>query len=208
MDAFTQRFFGNEKVQRIDGQKANEEKQAAMQERFLMDEACRFGDTLIRYVVAHRKLSTAQRAWGFGLALFCLRGDYPEGIEDFDDLIDMGGESLTLRESNESAVTQIASTATATTTATTTATATATATCLHTSTFNETEQHAAAALAENISKYIERQKQQKGLSNSQAAYGIGRAFHSLRTGYPPEEGGVAAFDEIISYASEYYELYH
>ncbi|MGD9209240.1 MAG: hypothetical protein PVI90_00615 [Desulfobacteraceae bacterium] len=194
MDAFTQRFFGNEKVQRIDGQKANAEKQKAMQEHFLMDEACRFGDTLIRYVVAHRKLSTAQRTWGFGLALFCLRGDYPEGIEDFDDLIDIGGASLTLKESKESAVTR--------------ETSTSASTCLHTSTFNETEQHAAAQLAENISKYIERQKQQKGLSNSQAAYGIGRAFHSLRTGYPPEEGGVTAFDEIISYASEYYELYH
>lgn len=181
LDAIAKRFLGTNNVNIITGQKSNEQKQKEMQEHYLLEEAKCFGDTLVRYIVAHRKLLTAQRAWSFGLTLFCLREDYPHGIDEFDELIDQGGKSLALDDQNfivdgEKELPE----------------------------FTDIEQRQAAELAEKISKYVETKKHQLGLSNSQAVYGMGRAFHNLRLGYPLEEGSTEAFDTLVKRANQYF----
>lgn len=190
LDIIAKRFFGTSNVEVIKGQKADAQKQQKIQERFLLDEARNFGDILVRYIIAHRKLSKEQRAWGFGLALFCLREDYPHGIDDFDELIDEGGASLTLNEQNiitdEKHIAKVKE---------------------ELLPFADTKQHQAAVFAENVSKYIETKKHQLGLSNPQAVYGMGRAFHNLRLGYPLKEGGTAAFDELMSRANGYFRKF-
>lgn len=192
LDATARRFLGNDldEIRVIAGQKADDKKLLASQERYLIAEACEFGDVLVRYTMAHRKLSFEQRAWGFALALFCIRGDYPEGLSDFDSLVDQGGDDLELSSKNvvtdaervKSIVDDLLQ-------------------------FSEKALKEAALFSEQVSKYVETKKHQKGLSNPQAVYGLGRAFHNLRLGFPLSEGGTAAFDELTRRASGYYERF-
>jgi hypothetical protein len=192
LDATARRFLGSnlDEVRVIAGQKADEKKLVASQERYLLAEACQFGDILVRYTMAHRKLSFEQRAWGFALSLFCIRGDFPEGLEDFDELADQGGNDLELSHKNVVTDAERASRI-----------------AKELPEFSQTGLQDAAGFAEQVSKYVETKKHQMGLSNPQAAYGLGRAFHNLRLGYPLSEGGTAAFDELTRRASGYYERF-
>lgn len=192
LDATARRFLGSnlDQVRVMAGQKADDQKLLASQEKFLMAESCEFGDILVRYTMAHRKLTIEQRAWGFALALFCIRGDYPEGLEDFDGLADQGGDDLELSEKNVVTDTERAK---------------AIADALPQ--FSETALQEAGVFSEQVSKYVETKKHQMALSNPQAAYGLGRAFHNLRLGFPIAMGGTAAFDELTRRASGYYERF-
>jgi hypothetical protein len=191
-DPMAKAFLGDDpsKVTVMPGQKADAKKQAAIHEKFLFSEACRFGDDMVRYVMAHHKLSEAQRIWGFVLTVFCLRGDYPDGTEDFDELADQGGEDLELAKKNiveePERIKDIAA---------------------RLREFTDAELQEAATFAERTNAYIEATKQRDGISNPQAAYALGRAFHNMRFGFPLEKGGTAAFDEFVRRASAYFERY-
>ena len=122
------------------------------------------------------------------LALLCQRADYPEGEAKFDELADQGGKDLqydgpnnTLPEDEAAKVVQNLPP-------------------LEDARFEE-----AAKFAETFSAYISMKKQQLGVSNPQGAYGLGRAFHNLRFGFPKSEGGSAAFDEYAKRAGRYYD---
>lgn len=191
-DPMAKAFLGNDpdKITVMPGQKADEKRLAASQERFLLAEACSFGDDVVRYVMGHYKLSEGQRIWGFALTLFCLRSDYPDGGEDFDELADKGGEDLELAKKNiveePERVRDIVSRLRA---------------------FSDEELQEAATFAERANAYIEATKQRDGISNPQAAYALGRAFHNMRFGFPLEKGGTAAFDEFVRRASAYFEKF-
>lgn len=165
------------------GQRANEQRRLAAHEQFLFAEACEYGDDLIRYVMGHHRLQDVQRVWGYALAVFCLRRDYPEGVTDFDELFDKGGADLELHKKN---IVKDAP---------------------EHPQFTPEEQQEAAGFAEHVSKYIESTKHRGGLSNAQAAYALGRAFHNMRFGFPLERGGTAAFDAWVTRASAYFERY-
>lgn len=184
-DPMAQKFLGPnlDQVRVMTGQKANQQKQLAAHEQYLFAEACEYGDDLVRYVMGHHRLQDVQRVWGYALAVFCLRRDYPEGMTDFDELFDKGGADLELQKKN------IVKDAPA-----------------HPQ-FTPEEQQEAAGFAEHVSKYIESTKHRGGLSNAQAAYALGRAFHNMRFGFPLERGGTAAFDAWVTRASAYFERY-
>lgn len=182
-----QRFLGTnlDEVRVVAGHQANEKMLVASQEKYLLAEACRYGDILVRYTSAHRKLSFEQRVWGFSLALFCTRGDYPEGLEEFDKLADQGGDDLDLATLNHTRASEVEQPAE----------------------LSIPDQQEAAQFAEAAARYIATKKRQMGLSNPQAAYGLGRAFHNLRLGYPRSDGGTAVFDVLAARAWDYYERY-
>lgn len=184
-DPMAQRFLGPnlDQVRVMTGQKANQQKQLAAHEQYLFAEACEYGDDLIRYVMGHHRLRDVQRVWGYALAIFCLRRDYPEGTNDFDELFDKGGADLELQKKNISQETP------------------------EHPQFTPEEQQEAAGFAEHVSKYIESTKYRGGLSNAQAAYALGRAFHNMRFGFPLDRGGTAAFDAWVTRASAYFERY-
>jgi len=192
LDATARRFLGSniDDVRVMAGQKADDKKLLASQEKFMVAESCEFGDIIVRYTIAHRKLSLEQRAWGFSLALFCIRGDFPEGVEDFDALADQGGDDLEL--SGKNVVTDVER---------------AKSIADDVAQFSEIALREAGKFSEQVSKYVETKKHQMGLSNPQAAYGLGRAFHNLRLGFPTNAGGTAAFDEFVRRASGYYERF-
>lgn len=191
-DPMAQRFLGPDldKIKVVAGQRANEQKQLAAHEQYLFAEACEYGDDLVRYVMGHHRLQDVQRVWGYALAVFCLRRDYPEGVTDFDELFDKGGADLELQKKNIvkdperiKAITEALPP------------------------FTLEVQQEAAGFAEHVSKYIESTKHRGGLSNAQAAYALGRAFHNMRFGFPLERGGTAAFDAWVTRASAYFERY-
>lgn len=136
---------------------------------------------MVNYVINHPKLTPAQRAWGFMLGLFCVREEYPEGVSTFDEFIDKGGDDLKLEKTTESAPDKIDS-------------------ALEGPLFD-----GAAEFAELFAKYVSKTKRGIGLSNPQAAYGLGRALHNLRSTFPEENGGPVGFDHWASEASAYYK---
>lgn len=191
LDPSVKRFLGvrnDEDVKIIPAQQAEGKRLVDARERYLLSEACEFGDILVGYVGDHHKLDLGQRAWGVVLAMLCQRADYPEGAEKFDELADQGGQDLqydgpnnTLSEEDAAKVVQ-------------------TLPPLEDARFEE-----AAKFAETFSAYISMKKQQLGVSNPQGAYGLGRAFHNLRLGFPKNEGGSAVFDEYARRAGRYYD---
>jgi len=191
-DPMAQKFLGPDpdKIRVMAGQRANEQRRLAAHEQYLFAEACEYGDDLIRYVMGHHRLQDVQRVWGFALVVFCLRRDYPEGVTDFDELFDKGGDDLELHKKNIVKDPERIKGITA-----------------ELAPFTAEEQEAAAAFAEHMSKYIEATKHRGGLSNAQAAYALGRAFHNMRFGFPLERGGTAAFDACVTRATAYFERY-
>ncbi|MHC4619097.1 MAG: hypothetical protein ACYTEQ_15240 [Planctomycetota bacterium] len=181
----------DDEVQVMEGQPVTEaraQKIRRAQEQSLLHEACEFGDMLVKYVGLHDKLNLTQRAWATALGIFNVRAEYPEGSVKFDDLADQGGDDLHLESTSE-----VSDEAQA----------------------EEIRQglqplegeslEEAAKFAETFAKYITMKKHSLGISNPQAAYGLGRAFHNLRLGFPMEEGGAIAFDEWARQAGEYYD---
>jgi len=187
------RFLGvktAEEVHVLENQKANEERQAHAYETMLLREACEFGDSLVRYIMGHYKLSAAQRAWAVVLGTLNVRGDYPGGTEEFDELADRGGEQLQLDnvnivdddEEKQRIVQELPQ-------------------------FTQEQYREAAAFAEAFSRYIGMKRNQLGTDRKQTAYGLGRAFHNLRLTFPMEGGGTAAFDELARRAGDYFDRY-
>lgn len=186
LDDFSKQFLGEAKsisVQR--GQQMSSDKLEKARNQYLLDEACDFGDTLVRYVVAHRKLSIYQRVWGFSLSVFCLRKDYPEGGEAFDELFDKGGEDLEIAVMGEIPESEVE------------------AVQKELPVFTDAQLRKAAVLAETTTGYVEQLKKRKDMSNAQVVYALGRAFHNLRSGLLKEHGGTAAFDLYVERALAY-----
>jgi hypothetical protein len=180
-DDFGKAFLGGGTTppERHDGQKANEKKLAAGQERMLRAEACNFGDDLVRYVAMHQDNTHEELAWGFCLALYVARSIYPNGEEDFDEISDQAANDLVLSEENITEKAEVAP-------------------------FSDGTFRRAAEFAELMQEYIRRKKPQTGISNRQGAYGLCRAFHNLRRTFPADKGGSAAFDELARRAGEYF----
>lgn len=191
LDDQTRRMLGvtdDKELQVMEGQTTDTTRLRTAREKASLREACDFGDVLVEYTVGHTDLSLPQRVWALALGVFNVRFDYPEGTDKFDDLVDQGGDDLHLDKTSE--VTDEAAA-------------------------EEIQQGLiplkgddlieAAKFAETFAKYITMKKHQIGLSNPQAAYGLGRAFHNLRLGFPMEAGGAVAFDEYARQAGEYFD---
>jgi hypothetical protein len=191
LDPTVKSFLGvkdESEVKVVTQQKAEGKKVLNAREQYLLAEACEFGDILVGYIGAHPSLDLGQRAWAVVLSLLCQRADYPEGVEKFDELADQGGKDLqysgpdnTLPEEEAAAMVR------------------------NLPILEDTRFEAAAQFAETFSAYITMKKQQLGVSNPQGAYGLGRAFHNLRLGFPKSEGGSAVFDEYAKRAGRYYD---
>lgn len=191
IDDQTKRFLGvtrDDQVQVMKGQTADEKRLRSMREKALLAEACEFGDILVKYIGLHHKLSFHQRAFATALGIFNVRFEYPEGSDKFDDLADQGGDDLhldtTSEVSDEAQAEEIRRGLRP----------------LEGESLVE-----AAKFAETFAKYITMKKHSMGISNPQAAYGLGRAFHNLRLGFPMEEGGAIAFDKLALQAGEYFD---
>lgn len=191
LDPAALRFLGVQNmadVQIIEGQKAKEEKLRAQTEKFLLEEACGFGDSLVHYVAAHNKeYTTKQLIWGTVLGTLCLREDYLDGVDKFDELADQGGKDLQLKvktpEYTEEQRTEI----------------------IRKVQLTQEEALTAAKFAELYAGYVAMKKRQTSISNIQIAYGLGRAFHNLRLTFPEDEGGYVAFDELARQAGGYFD---
>lgn len=191
LDPAALRFLGVQSMQDvrvIEGQQAKEERLQAQTEKFLLDEACGFGDSLVHYVTAHNKEFTPkQLIWGTVLGTLCLREDYLEGVAKFDELADQGGKDLQLKtkplECTEEQRTEI----------------------IRKAKLAQDETLTAAKFAELYAGYVAMKKRQTSISNIQIAYGLGRAFYNLRMTFPEDEGGPVAFDELARQAGGYFD---
>lgn len=188
MDDLAKNFLGvtkSSEVKVVSGQKANTERQQALYEQELAHEACEFGDVLVNYVGSHVDVPLAHRAFGVALGVLNLRSEYPGGGEQFDELADLGGEDLQIETKKKTPVTAVVSSAKVTP-------------------LTEEALLAAAPFAEIFVRFVTMKKHQLGLSNPQTSYALGRTFHNLRTCFPPEDGGPAAFDQYAQQAGEYF----
>jgi hypothetical protein len=192
LTAAEKRFLGVNSIKDVEileGQKADTKRQAQAYEQRLVAEACEYGDSLMRYIIGHHKLSPAQRAWAVVLGILNVRRDYPSP-EEFDELADRGGADLQLQTRN--VVTdpeRIANIAT------------------EVPPFDNEEQRGAAEFAEQFAGYIGMKLRQLGVDARQSVYGIGRVFHNLRFTFPMDQGGTAAFDELAKRAGVYFDRY-
>lgn len=190
LDSLANAFLGNQEAVIVEGQKADEKKQLEMAARQLLFEACDYGDVLVKYVAMHGRLSPAQAAWGFALALLNVRSEYPEGGDAFDDLAEQARQDLELAVTTEVTDPERI--------ARTQADAEREAQEWTHEEFTE-----AATFAENMAEYFGKKKRQQDIDNKQAAYGLGRAFHNLRLTFPADHGGSAAFDVYAKRAGVY-----
>ena len=181
LDNVARKFLGvtdPSKVKVVKGQTANAEKQRKLYEQQLMHEACEFGDTLVGYVGAHEKLTLGQRVVSVTLALLNLRRDFPDGVQRFDEYVDLGGDDLKLEPVPPSDKPQ--------------------------GVLASADFLPAAKFAETLVGYVIMTKHQLGLSNPQGAYGLGRMFHTLRGHFPTANGGPLQFDALAAQAGEYF----
>lgn len=191
LDPTALRFLGVQSMQEvrvIEGQQAKEEKLRAQTEKYLLEEACGFGDSLVNYVTAHSKeFPPKQLIWGTVLGTLCLREDYLDGVAKFDELADQGGKDLQLNnKSVEMTEEQHAE-------------------VIRKAQLAKEEALNAAKFAELYAGYVAMKKRQTSISNIQIAYGLGRAFHNLRLTFPEDEGGRVAFDELARQAGVYFD---
>ena len=170
-----------------EGQKADAEKQRDGWERVLLSEACEYGDDLVRYVAMHQQLESEELAWGFCLGIYCARAEYPNGGDEFDDLVDQAAKDLVLSETtvvnDQEEIAKIQ---------------------MELPQFTASRLEEAAVFSENFQEFLKKKKHQVGMSNRQGAYGLGRAFHNLRRTFPADKGGSAAFDELARRAGQYF----
>jgi hypothetical protein len=159
LDPAALRFLGvqnAEEVRIIEGQKIKEEKLREQTERYLLGEACDFGDSLVHYVTGHHKDYTPrQLIWGTVLGTLCLRADYLDGVEKFDEIADQGGKDLKL--SNKSADMNEEQHAEV----------------IRKVQLTREEALTAAKFAELYAGYVAMKKRQTSISNIQIAYGLG-----------------------------------
>lgn len=182
LDDFSKRFLGGtpDNVQVMHGQRSNAKRQQELYAQYLLNETCEFGDILIHYIMAHADLTSHQKIWGFALSIFCLREDYPDGLEEFDTIFDQAGDDL--EDTNKSSGDQ--------------------SELPNTPVFTPIELHKAARFSESHTNYVTQTKERKGFANTQVVYALGRAFHTLRYSFPQ---GSAVFDTLVERANLYFE---
>lgn len=176
-------------VEVVEGQQADANRQAQAFEQRLIAEAIEYGDSLMRYVIGHHRLSPAQRAWAIVLGILNVRREYPSP-EEFDELADRGGADLQLQTRNvitdPDRIAEIAR---------------------DLPPFDNEELRGAAKFAEQFAGYIGMKLRQMGVDARQSVYGIGRVMHNVRFTFPMDQGGTAAFDELARRAGAYYDRY-
>ena len=192
LDPIERRFLGVNSIADVhvmEGQQSNEKRRAAGYEQHLVAEAIEYGDSLMRYIIGHHKLSPAQRAWAIMLGILNVRRDYPQA-DEFDELADRGGADLQLQTRNvvsdPDRITAIAKDLPA---------------------FSPEELEDAAKFAEQFAGYIGMKLRQLGVDTRQSVYGIGRVMHNVRFTFPMDQGGTAAFDELAKRAGAYFDRY-
>lgn len=178
IDEFSQQFLGSKDVQVHQGQTADKTKLERMREQYLIQEAAEFGDIITNYIANHPRIDPTQRAFGLTLSILNLRHAYPAGTDLFDDLADQGGKDLQI------SATPVPDAANAPATR-----------------LSDAAEETAAQFSELLTKYVTMKKNQLGTSNYQTAYGLGRAFHNLRSLYP---SGPEVFDTYAAQAGEYF----
>ncbi len=192
LDEVEKRFLGVQsiaEVEVLEDQTANKNKQAEALEQRMVAEAIEYGDSLMRYIIGHHKLSPAQRAWAVVLGILNVRREYPSP-EVFDELADRGGRDLQLRTKNvitdPERIAEIVKDVPG---------------------FDNDELREAAKFAEQFAGYIGMKIRQLGVDARQSVYGIGRVFHNIRFTFPMDQGGTAAFDEHAKRAGVYFDRY-
>jgi hypothetical protein len=192
LTAAEKRFLGVNSIKDVEvleGQTADATRQAQAFEQQLIAEAIEYGDSLMRYVIGHHRLSPAQRAWAIVLSILNVRREYPSP-EEFDELADRGGADLQLQTRNvitdPDRITEIAR---------------------DLPPFDNGELRDAAKFAEQFAGYIGMKLRQMGVDARQSVYGIGRVMHNVRFTFPMDQGGTAAFDELGRRAGAYYDRY-
>jgi len=193
IDDVTKRLLGvkdSAQIHVMEGQTADADKLRAANEQYLLQEACRFADILVHYIGDRSMYTMGQRAFALNLSIQCLRFEYPERGDKFDEIADQGGED-------------VVDTAPTTNMAAVDAAADAVEQGLR-----DTKSEVfikAAKFAETLTNYVTMKKDQLGISNVQCAYALGRLFHTMRTQFPADAGGVTTFDEYAQIAGRYFE---
>lgn len=191
LDPTALRFLGVQNMQDVrimEGQKGQAEKVQVQTEKYLLEEACGLGDSLVRYVTAHTKDYTLpQLIWGTVLGTLCLREDYLDGTNKFDELADQGGQDLKLDAKPPAYLTEEQC-----------------AKIIRTIRLTDAAMLVAAKFAELYAGYVAMKKRQTSIANVQIAYALGRSFHNLRMTFPETEGGRVAFDELAHQAGVYF----
>lgn len=177
------------KLQRHEGQKMDQDRAAAARERYFMQEACDYGDEIVKFASMRLvKYKPREISWGLALGTYCVRRDYPGDREEFDNIIERAGNELKLDATglikDPQEIERIQQSLTV---------------------FSADEEAKALEFARVYLQYIERTRKSSGISEGQTIYGIGRAFNNLRLTYPKEEGGTAAFDTYARRAGVYYQ---
>jgi hypothetical protein len=178
-----------EQLEKHEGQKIDQDKAVAARERFFMEEACDYGDEIVKFASLRLvKYTPEQIVWGFCVGLYCLRRDYPGAAQAFDDIVERAGKELKVTATgaitDEAEIKKIQDGIVP---------------------FTEEEERVAVQFAEVFLQYISRSRKQTGVSEGQTVYGLGRSFHNLRLTYPKEKGGTAAFDTYARKAGNYYQ---
>ena len=179
------------KLQRHEGQKMDQERAVAARERYFMQEACDYGDEIVKFASMRLvKYSPREISWGLALGTYCVRRDYPGDRNEFDNIIERAGNELKLEASglitDPQEIERIQQSV---------------------DVFTEEVEARALEFARVYLQYIDRTRKSSGISEGQTIYGIGRAFHNLRLTYPKEHGGTAAFDTYARRAGTYYQTH-
>jgi hypothetical protein len=196
LDPAALRFLGVQSANEVEmrtNQKADAAKQAAAVERVLIQEACDLGDSLALYATAHKETYTMpQIAWGVVLGTLCLRADYTDGVEKFDDLAQLADKDLDAEAGDAAQAAAPAPSGDNTMGAVACATA---------HTLTPEEEVGAARFSEMYAAYIHMKKKQTNVANNQLAYALGRALHVLWRSYPK---GQDAFRALADQAGAYF----
>ena len=175
-DRFSQAFLGDGPQTVQHDQTVDPEAQAAAYNGYLQDEAVELGDSFVQWVAAHKTIPIHARAWGFVLGTFCTRAEYPGGVAAFDSIVAAAGEDLDLprKEFDPPNIPE----------------------------WTTEAMHHATQFAELSAGYVSLVRRQRSISDQQAAYGIGRAWHNLRETFP--QGGPVGFDVLAREAADYF----
>jgi hypothetical protein len=177
-DQFAQTFLGQDDAQVHQGGHVDPVAQAEAHQDYILEEASTFGNNFVQWIAAHKTVPIHVRAWGFVLGIFCIRAEYPAGAIEFDRIVAQAGEDLDLPGKSHANDDPLPP-------------------------WTEITMRQATNFAELTSGYVALHRRQTDVHDDQAAYGIGRAWHNLRTTFP--FGGPEAFDTVAAHAVRYYE---
>lgn len=188
LDLTAKSFLGVDnldEIREIEAHTSKEEDVAKAREQLLLNEACRYGDSLVAYITGHTDLKPWQLIYGTALGIFNLRYEFPDGEEKFDEIAATAAEdSQAQRPPSQGSESSVAVAANFE--------------------FEPEAYRPAKKFAELFVKHTSVLKNSMGVSNAQVAFGIGRAFYILRDKFPPEEGGTALVDRLAAEAGRYF----